>query len=115
MDFALLPPEINSALMYAGPGSGSMLAAAAAWDELSGELYAMASSYQSVVTALTAGPWVGPASAEMAAAASPYIAWLRVTALQAEHTAGQAVLRHVGSLHHAFHVTSIELAHHLEY
>lgn len=90
MDFALLPPEINSALMYAGPGSGSMLAAAAAWDELSGELYAMASSYQSVVTALTAGPWVGPASAEMAAAASPYIAWLRVTALQAEHTAGQA-------------------------
>ena len=32
-----------------------------------------------------------------------------------EDTTGQAVLRHVGSLHHAFHVTSIELAHHLEY
>ena len=30
-----------------------------------------------------------------------------------EDTAGQTVLCHVGSLHDAFHVTSIELAHHL--
>ncbi|HEY4792642.1 MAG TPA: PPE domain-containing protein, partial [Mycobacterium sp.] len=28
MDFALLPPEINSGRMYAGPGSGSMMTAA---------------------------------------------------------------------------------------
>lgn len=90
MDFALLPPEINSALMYAGPGAGPMLAAAAAWDALSAELYATASSYQSVITALTAGPWIGPASAAMAAAATPYVAWLGVTALQTEHTADQA-------------------------
>ncbi|WP_205878497.1 PPE family protein, SVP subgroup [Mycobacterium camsae] len=90
MDFALLPPEINSTLMYAGPGSGSMVAAAVAWDDLSAELYSTASAYQSVITALTAGPWIGPAAAAMAAAASPYIAWLRVTALQAEHTADQA-------------------------
>jgi len=34
MDFAILPPEINSGRMYAGPGSGPMLAAAAAWDGL---------------------------------------------------------------------------------
>jgi hypothetical protein len=27
MDFGLLPPEINPGLMYAGPGSGRMLAA----------------------------------------------------------------------------------------
>ncbi len=32
MDFAILPPEINSGRMYAGPGAGPMLAAAAAWD-----------------------------------------------------------------------------------
>ncbi|MGB7163072.1 MAG: PPE domain-containing protein, partial [Mycobacterium sp.] len=26
MDFALLPPEVNSGRMYEGPGSGPMLA-----------------------------------------------------------------------------------------
>ncbi|KCS26217.1 PPE family protein, partial [Mycobacterium tuberculosis] len=31
-DFGALPPEINSGRMYCGPGSGPMLAAAAAWD-----------------------------------------------------------------------------------
>jgi PPE-repeat protein len=38
MDFGALPPEINSGLMYFGPGSEPMLAAAAGWDKLSGEL-----------------------------------------------------------------------------
>jgi PPE-repeat protein len=34
MHFATLPPEINSGRMYSGPGSGSMISAATAWDEL---------------------------------------------------------------------------------
>ncbi|MGA9675162.1 MAG: PPE domain-containing protein, partial [Mycobacterium sp.] len=37
LDFAALPPEINSGRMYAGPGSGPMLTAAVAWDELAAE------------------------------------------------------------------------------
>ncbi|MDI3314987.1 MAG: PPE domain-containing protein, partial [Mycobacterium sp.] len=37
-DFAALPPEINSARMYAGPGSGPMMAAASAWNSLAAEL-----------------------------------------------------------------------------
>ena len=90
MDFALLPPEINSGRMYMGPGSGPMLAAAAAWEALAAELHSTASAYQSVITALTAGPWLGPSSAAMAAAAYPYVTWARVAAAQAEQTATQA-------------------------
>ena len=56
MDFAALPPEINSARMYAGPGSGPMLAAAAAWDGLAAELYSAAGSYHSLVSGLASGP-----------------------------------------------------------
>ncbi|KZS68794.1 hypothetical protein A4G29_11300 [Mycobacterium kansasii] len=91
MDFAQLPPEINSALMYSGPGSGPMLAAAAAWDALAAELQSTASSYDALVTALTDGPWQGPSAASMAAAAMPQVAWLRSTAAQAEQAGGQAV------------------------
>ncbi|WP_424755148.1 PPE domain-containing protein [Mycobacterium sp.] len=63
LDFALLPPEINSALMYPGQGSAPMLTAAAAWAGLSADLHIMASSYEWVIAALTDGSWLGPASA----------------------------------------------------
>jgi PPE-repeat protein len=89
MDFGLLPPEVNSGRMYAGPGSGPMLAAAAGWDDLAAELHSTAASYGSVISALTAG-WQGPSSATMAAAAAPYAAWMSGTASQAEQTAAQA-------------------------
>jgi len=90
MDFALLPPEINSARMYDGAGSGPMLAAAAAWDGLAFELHSAATSYGSVVSGLSAGPWLGAASAAMTTAAGRYVAWIRSTASQAEQTAIQA-------------------------
>src|SRR6516165_1271536 len=91
MDFGALPPEINSAKIYAGPGAGSMLAAAAAWDSLAADLYSVAASYQSVISGLTAGSWLGPSSALMAAAAAPYVAWMSLTAAQAEQAAMQAM------------------------
>ncbi len=90
MDFGSYPPEVNSVRMYAGAGSGPMLSAAEAWDGLAAELHATANSYQSVVSGLTAGPWQGPASASMSAAAASYTAWLRATAAQAEQTGAQA-------------------------
>ncbi|OBG34373.1 hypothetical protein A5672_23005 [Mycobacterium alsense] len=90
MDFAALPPEINSARMYFGPGSGPMLAAATAWDGLAGSLHAAASAYQSELAALTVGPWLGPASELMAVAAAPFVAWTRISAAQAEQAANQA-------------------------
>jgi PPE-repeat protein len=90
MDFAYLPPEINSGRMYVGPGSGPMLAAAAAWDGLAAELHSAATSYGSVISELSAGPWLGAASAAMTAAAGPYVTWMRSTATQAEQTSIQA-------------------------
>ena len=89
MDFGALPPEINSARMYAGPGSAPMLAAASAWDTLAAELQSGASSYGSVVSALT-DEWQGPSSGMMEDAAAPYVQWLTAAAGQAEQTAGQA-------------------------
>jgi PPE-repeat protein len=90
MDFGIYPPEVNSGRMYAGPGSGPVLAAAQAWQALADELYTAASSYQSVVSELTSGSWSGPSSASMTAAAVTYVAWLSSTAAQAEETAAQA-------------------------
>jgi PPE-repeat protein len=90
MDFGALPPEINSALMYAGPGSGPMLAASAAWDGLATEMGMAANSYSSMVSTLTTGPWIGPSSTAMAGAAAPYVAWMHTTAAQAEEAANGA-------------------------
>jgi PPE-repeat protein len=90
MDFGALPPEINSGRMYAGPGPGTMLAAAAGWHGLAAELDATATSYQSVVSSLAGESWLGPASASMAAAAAPYVGWMRATAAQCEQAASQA-------------------------
>jgi PPE-repeat protein len=90
MDFGALPPEINSARMYAGPGSAPLLSAAAAWDGLVEDLYSAATSYGSVVSRLTSQAWLGPSSASMAAAAATYVAWMTGTAGHAEQTANQA-------------------------
>jgi PPE-repeat protein len=90
MDFATLPPEVNSARMYAGPGPGPMLAAASAWDGLAAELQSTAASYRAAISELTGGPWLGSSSVSMAAAATPYLDWMTTTAGQAEQTATQA-------------------------
>ncbi|KLO27041.1 PPE family protein [Mycobacterium haemophilum] len=91
MSFTMLPPEVNSARMYAGPGSGSMRASAAIWEGLSADLHSMAETYESVVSRLTSMQWRGASSAAMAAAAIPYTQWLATTAAQAKQTAIQAM------------------------
>jgi PPE-repeat protein len=90
LDFGALPPEINSARMYAGPGSGSMISAAASWEGLAADLRSQAAAYSSVISGLTSEGWRGPASISMAAAAAPYAVWMNTTAAQAEQTANQA-------------------------
>jgi PPE-repeat protein len=90
VDFGALPPEVNSARMYAGPGSSSLQAAASAWNGLAAELSSAATGYDKVVTQLASDEWMGPASTSMASAAQQYVSWMSTTATQAEQAAMQA-------------------------
>ncbi|WP_310774647.1 PPE family protein [Mycobacterium sp. Z3061] len=104
MDFALMPPEVNSTLMYSGPGSGPMLTAAAAWESLARELHSTAASYRSLLSGVTAGPWLGPASAAMSTAVAPHVTWLSTTAAQVEQAGAQAAAS-AGAFEAAFAAT----------
>jgi hypothetical protein len=88
--YAWLPPEINSALLYAGPGSAPLHAAAEAWDGLAENLTSSASSFFSVASDLANGSWQGPSASAMLAVATQYVSWLKAAAAQAEATSGQA-------------------------
>ena len=89
LDFAVLPPEVNSGRMYSGAGPGPLLAAASSWNGIAAELRATALSYGSVLSELTEH-WQGPTSSAMVAAVTPYVAWLNGSAASAEQTAAQA-------------------------
>lgn len=89
MEWTFLPPEINSARMYTGPGLASLLAAAGSWDALSAELASTAESYESVLAGLDL-QWRGPASESMTYSAARYVGWLQTTAEQTKQTAMQA-------------------------
>lgn len=87
----MLPPEINSARIYFGPGSTPLVGVAQAWQKVATELDSTAASYISVISELTGQEWLGSSSISMAAAIVPYVAWMRATAGQAEQTANQAL------------------------
>ncbi|WP_081654556.1 PPE family protein [Mycobacterium sp. UM_WGJ] len=90
MDFGALPPEVNSAWIYTGPGAAPLMAAATTWHGLAVELGSTAAAYQAVVTRMAGELWAGSASASMAAAAAPFVAWMNTTADAAEQSATQA-------------------------
>ncbi|KZS81624.1 hypothetical protein B4U45_12005 [Mycobacterium persicum] len=90
MNYSMQPPEINSAKIYTGAGSGPLLTAAAAWDGMASELSSAATAFESVTSGLTGMAWQGPASAAMAAAAAPYAGWLSTSAARAGHAAARA-------------------------
>jgi len=91
MDYGGLPPEINSGRMYAGPGTGPMVAAASAWQALAVQMGSAGAAFQAVIQALTAGPWMGPSSWTMAASAAPYVVWMIATAAQCQEASAAAL------------------------
>ena len=90
LDFGALPPEVNSGRMYAGPGSGPIMAAASAWQAMAGQLESIVRGYSAVLSGLQGETWSGNASTAMADAAEPYVEWIATAAAKAEETAGQA-------------------------
>ncbi len=90
LDFGALPPEINSARMYAGNGSGPMMAAAAAWDVLANGLESVSRGYSSAIAVLQGESWSGGASEAMSTAVAPYVAWVATAGANAEEAASRA-------------------------
>ncbi|OBK17666.1 PPE family protein, partial [Mycobacterium asiaticum] len=90
MSFLTLPPEINSLNMLLGAGSAPMASVASAWDGLAAELGSASSFFEGVTSGLVNDVWQGPAALEMAAAATPYTAWLSAAGAAAEQAATQA-------------------------
>jgi len=84
------PPEINSGMMWGGPGSGALAASAAAWQEVAATLGSSAAAFSAALGALTAGSWMGPSSMTMALSAAPYVVWMLATAAQCEEAAAAA-------------------------
>lgn len=90
MDFAALPPEITSTLVWTGPGSAPFMAAATAYANLAAEVGTTASSWESIISLLTTEQWTGGGSAAAATAAQPIVTYLTDTAAALEQASSAA-------------------------
>lgn len=88
-----MPPDVASGLVYTGPQSLPLAAAAAAWQALAADLGATATAMQAAVANLVGTSWTGPTSVTMGGAGEQHVQWLVQAAARAQETAtlaGQA-------------------------
>lgn len=85
----LAPPEVTSTLIHTGPGAGSLIEAAGAWQRLAVELENSVSTYASTLSSLIES-WDGPSAMAMLQSIQPYLLWLRETAQQSAQMATSA-------------------------
>ena len=83
------PPEVTSTLIHTGPGAGSLIEAAGAWQRLAVELENSVSTYASTLSSLIES-WDGPSAMAMVQSVQPYLLWLRETAQQSAQMANSA-------------------------
>lgn len=83
------PPEVHSSLLSAGPGAGSLLAAASGWEALSAEPAAVAAELSTVVATVRCDAWDGTAASRYSAAHAPFADWLLHTSAKSAGAAAQ--------------------------
>ncbi len=80
---------MHSALLTAGPGPGSLLAAAAQWQQLSLQYSQAAAELSAILADVHASSWEGLSAIQYVAAHVPYLAWLEESAVAMAATAAQ--------------------------